>query len=231
MFLFPNTRKPNFGKIEPLDYNCYWQERGFALHKKLRERDNIILTLIPAEANILDIGCGNSRLPVALKDKGCQVTVADISPEVLKGYSQSGLEGIVLDLGKIGQWENNLAHYDYIILSEVLEHTTNPEEIITVLEKYTDNFLLTVPNSAFYRYRLHLMFSGRFFTQWVYHPSEHLRFWSHSDFLDWLSALNLSLVKSEASNGFTLFGFLPGLKNWWPNLFGHQIVYFCSTRK
>jgi len=231
MFYFPNTRKPDFKKIKSIDYNHYWRERGFALHKNLRERDIIILDLVPVNSKILDVGCGNSRLPVALKDKGCNVAVADISGEVLKGYSQFGINGVVLDLEKIDQFKSSLNSYDYIILSEVLEHTKNPEEIVTFLLQYTNNFLITIPNSAFYRYRFHLMFGGRFFTQWVYHPSEHLRFWSHIDFVDWLSAMNLHLIRAEVSNGFTLFGFLPWLKNWWPNLFGHQIVYFCSVKR
>lgn len=224
------TRKPNFTNIKSINYNYYWQERGFALNKKLKEREKIIFDLVPTKSDVLDVGCGNSLLPVSLKNKDCNVVVADISDEVLKGYSKFGINGIVIDLEKINKCIDNLKHYNYIILSEVLEHTKNPEEIITVLSKYTDNFIITVPNSAFYRYRLHLMFGGRFFTQWVYHPSEHLRFWSHIDFLDWLSVMNLSLIKAEASNGFSFFGSSSWLKNWWPNLFGHQIVYFCSVK-
>lgn len=231
MFYFPNTRKPDFKNIKSIDYNHYWQDRGFALNKNLKEREKIILDFIPFKSKVLDVGCGNSYLPVALKDKGCEITVADVSSEVLKGYSQFNIDGLVIDLEKVSQFESDLSRYDYVILSEVLEHTKNPEEVIAVLSKHADNFLITIPNSAFYRYRFHLMFVGRFFTQWVYHPSEHLRFWSHIDFLDWLSALYLQLRKSKASNGFTLFGLVPWLKDWWPNLFGHQIVYFCSVKK
>jgi len=230
MFYFQNTRKPNFGEIKKIDYDQYWQERGFELNKKLKEREKIILDFIPVGAKVLDIGCGNSRLPIALKEKGCLVVVADISAEVLAGYSQYGIEGKVTDLEKIDQADRDLNHYDYIILSEVLEHTTNPEEIMAVLSRRTDKFLITIPNSAFYRYRLHLMFSGRFFTQWVYHPSEHLRFWSHADFLDWMKAIKIKLIKAVPSNGFSFFGFWPGLKKIWPNLFAHQIVYYCQVK-
>ncbi|KKS24951.1 MAG: Methionine biosynthesis protein MetW [Candidatus Wolfebacteria bacterium GW2011_GWA2_42_10] len=228
MFYFPNTRRPNFKIIKKIDYNLYWQERGFTLNKKLKEREEIILELVPVGAKVLDIGCGNSFLPIALKKKGCIVTIADISTEVLNGYDQFGLKGMFIDLEQIAKTENNFDRYDYIILSEVLEHVSNSEEIITTLAKQTDYFLLTVPNSAFYRYRLHLMFTGRFFTQWVYHPSEHLRFWSDRDFRDWLLALGLDLLKVEASNGLDILG-LP-LYRWWSNLFGHQIVYLCATK-
>jgi len=230
MFYFANTRKPNFNKIEKINYNRYWQERGFELNKKLKEREEIILDLIPVGAKVLDIGCGNSRLPVVLKAKGCLLTVADISGEVLAGYRQYDLEGWIIDLENIKP-DLPDSDYDFIILSEVLEHTTNPEEIILTLKKHTKNFIITIPNSAFYRYRLQLMFVGRFFTQWVYHPSEHLRFWSHLDFLDWLRALDLKMIKTISSNGLSFGGLMPWLKYIWPNLFGHQIVYYCSVKK
>lgn len=229
MFYFNNTRKPDFRNIHKIDYDEYWKHRGFVINKKLKEREEIILSNIPKGSSVLDIGCGNSLLPVKLKEKGVNINVADISEDVLTGFSKYGIKSAKIDLLKPELI--NISSYDYIILSEVLEHLSNPEDVLGVLKKYSQNFIITIPNSAFYRYRLHLMFSGRFFTQWVYHPSEHLRFWSHTDFLDWLSALGLQVEKTKASNGFTLFGLIKNLKNWWPNLFGHQIVYFCKVGK
>lgn len=228
MFYFHNTRKPDFSSIKNLDYNAYWESRGFSINKKLKEREEVALRLIPKSAKVLDIGCGNSRLPLDLKDKGCQVKVADLSKIVLEGFSKFGIESTQLDL------ENTKAisfeeQFDYIVLSEVLEHTRNPEEILKTLTAYTKHFFVTVPNSAFYRYRLHLLFFGRFFTQWVYHPSEHLRFWSHKDFIDWLGALDFEIDFYQSSNGLSILN-LP-LYKWWPNMFGHQICYLIKSKK
>jgi len=177
----------------------------------------------------LNIGCGNSRLPLELKNKGVLIKIADISEEVLKGFDKYNILNFKIDLENLAPLNLN-EKFDYIILSEVLEHTKNPEEIIIKLKKYTNNFIITVPNSAFYRYRLGLLFGGRFFTQWVYHPSEHIRFWSHIDFLDWLNAMRLDVKKTISSNGFSLFGLAPFLKNIWKNLLGHQIIYFCKVK-
>lgn len=227
MSYFTGTRKPQFTALSGIDYDRYWRERGFHINEKLKEREDIMLAAIPPGASVLDIGCGNSLLPSALRAKGCSVTVGDISPVVLDGFKALGIPTMVVDLEHIHEAAVS-SIYDYIIMSEVLEHTKNPEEIIQTLKKHTAHFILTIPNSAFYRYRFHLMFHGRFFTQWVSHPSEHVRFWSHRDFVDWIGAMGLTLEQSVASNGFSFFGLLPGLKNWWKNLFGHQIVYFVT---
>lgn len=224
MSYFSGTRKPDFRNISHLDYDAYWRSRGFHLNETLKERETIIAALIPVGASVLDIGCGNSLLPVVLRDKGCSVTVGDISTIVLAEYKQRGIKTLEVDIENIREGFLSTT-YDYIILSEVLEHTRNPEEIIQRLKKHTKHFIFTIPNSAFYRYRFHLLFQGRFFTQWVAHPSEHLRFWSHIDFMDWIRAMELTVDRTESSNGFSFFGLFPGLKNIWKNLFGHQIVY------
>ncbi|AKM83792.1 TPA: hypothetical protein DCZ46_00430 [Candidatus Campbellbacteria bacterium] len=229
MFKFEGTRKPNFSEIKKIDYNRYWSERGFEINKKMKERELIILNNIAIDKKVLDIGCGNSRLPVELKEKGIDIKVADISEEVLRGFQKYNISSLQIDLEKIDSLKLD-GKFDVIILSEVLEHTKNPEEIIGELKKYTKSFIITVPNSAFYRYRIGLFFGGRFFTQWVYHPSEHIRFWSHIDFLDWLNAMGLDIEKSVSSNGFSLFGLVPPLKNIWKNMLGHQIVYFCKVK-
>ena len=49
--------------------------------------------------------------------------------------------------------------------------------------------------------------------------------------MDWLSSLGLMVEKTVASNGFSLFGLMPGLKNIWKNMFGHQIVYVCYVKR
>lgn len=223
MFNFPWTRKPNYPKLARLNYDEYWQTRGFVIKNKLREREEYILSIIPIGSKVLDIGCGNSKLPIALKEKGCNVSVGDISPIVLEGFKTHDINSMIVDLTHVEGMKEIPTGFDYIILSEVLEHLPNPEEVIMTLTPLTKHFAITIPNSAYYWFRLGLTFKGRFFTQWVHHPSEHLRFWSHIDFVDWLKALDLNLIKSFASNGRR------PLKDIWPNLFGFQMVYLVKT--
>ena len=226
MFYFNGTRKPDFRNIQRIDYDSYWNHRGVNINKKLKEREMTMMGLIAPGSLVYDVGCGSSRLPLELAKKGCEVCVADISPVILQEFTKHAIKTEKIDLTSITSMAVK-GRYDYIILSEVLEHLSNPEEVITAYSAHTDFFLLTVPNSAFYRYRLHLMFVGRFFTQWAFHPSEHLRYWSSSDFRDWIGAMGLRLIRATPVNGLTLLG-IP-LYRWWPNMFAHQIVYMCRT--
>lgn len=228
MFNSPWIRKPDFTRLE-FNYDDYWRKRGWQISGKLKPREKIILELIPSGSKILDMGCGNSLLPIRLKEKGCDVEVADISKLVLDGYLRKGIKGHELDIEKMDSL-SFAEHFNYIILSEVLEHTRNPEEIILRLKKYTTRFVLTIPNSASYQFRYGLMFRGRFFTQWAFHPSEHLRYWSHIDFLDWLRAMGLIVESSIPSDGFSFRGLIPWLPRLWKNLLAFRLVYVCKEK-
>ena len=223
MFYFHGDRKPDFKKINKIDYDRYWQNRGFELRDKLMERERIFFNWIKSNSSVADIGCGNSRLLLELKKKkNCQVFGIDVSSLVIDELNKIGIKGDIVD---IESKDFNLEKkFDCLILSEVLEHLRHPEDLILKLKKQTKYLLISIPNSAFYRYRFGLMFKGRFFTQWREHPSEHLRYWSHKDFMDWLEAMELEVVEYQASNGFLL-------KDIFPNLFGHQMCYLVKSIK
>jgi methionine biosynthesis protein MetW len=226
---FYYTRKPDFSNIENFNYNQYWmmQDKGtIKIRKKLKPREWIFKEWIPARSSVLVIGCGDSCLPLMLKnEKHCLVEVNDISQKIIKTQKKAGVMGSTGNIGAPGFKVNK--KYDYIILSEVIEHIPDPESLIMKIKNKARFIIFSIPNSAFYRYRISLLLKGRFFTQWNYYPGEHLRFWSHIDFLDWLKALKLKVIRSEASNGLQL-GPVRFYK-FWPNLFGHQICYLVTN--
>lgn len=222
MFDFNGVRKPNYKRIQNLDYDDYWRYRGLRLRKKLRPRELVFIDWIKENSSVLDIACGDSPVLHELKNKKfCQVEGFDISSAILKEQEKNGISIQTVDVAS-----DNFKlekEYDYIIMSELLEHLPYPENLIAKLKDKAKYLIISVPNSAFYRYRIGLMFYGRFFTQWVYHPAEHLRFWSCTDFLSWLEAQGLEVVDCKVSDGFSL-GPINFFK-WWKNLFGHQICY------
>lgn len=231
MFNFIGTRKPNFSNLSSDVYGDYWQNKGFKLRGKLMEREKIFFHWIQPKSTVLSIGCGNSRLLWELREqKDCAVFGVDIATSVINGLKNNNIEAYQADITK--QDFNIKAlfnqQFDYIIISEVLEHLVMPEELLNNIRHDAKYIMVSIPNSAFYRYRLGLLINGRFFTQWAKHPAEHLRFWSHIDFCDWLEALGFKIVYTKASNGLSIGGFNLFNKNL--NLFGHQICYLLMDK-
>ena len=114
--------------------------------------------------------------------------------------------------------------YDTILISEVLEHVSEPERLLRQVQPHIrERLILTFPNIAYMPHRLRLLF-GRFPVQWGWHPGEHLRFWSLSDFGWWLDQLGYEVMAIRASNG------IRGLARIWPSLFGNQIVVIARPR-
>lgn len=211
-----------FKCLRNFDYDVYWENRGAKIRTNLREREYIFFDWIKENSSVLDIACGNSPLLIELKKKkNCLVEGFDISSKVVEEQRKAGITAAVQNIANRDfKLEKN---YDYIIASEILEHLVYPEILLEKIRKNTKYLIISVPNSAFYRFRWRLFFKGRFFIQWFQHPAEHLRYWSHNDFLDWLEALNFEVIEIKASNGLDI-GPLKFFK-FWPNLFGHQICY------
>jgi len=235
MFYFAGSRKPDFKNtsLKKSIFDDYWQMNGYGLRNKLMDREEIFFDWISAGSKVLSIGCGNSRLPYELiQKKQCFVFAIDLAESVIETQQKQGVKayrvdvGNPVDFGKIFGDEH--IKFDYVIMGELLQQLRLPEELLHNLEGHAQYLAISIPNSAFYRYRIGLFFGGHFFTQWNNHPAETLRYWSHKDFMDWLSALGWKIVKSKASNGLSL-GFLQ-LYNWWPNMFGHQICYLVRQK-
>jgi methionine biosynthesis protein MetW len=196
-----------------LDYNQYWHIRGFHTPQP---RYFIMADIIQPHSRVLDIGCGEGLLLEYLSQtRHVYGHGIDISATALKMAATRQVKAFAAD---IRHWEVQ-GVYDYIILSEVIEHLADPEAIV---QKLTDHFsqalIISVPNIGYYSHRLRLLF-GRFPLQWGWHPAEHLRYWTVIDFVGWVQQFGLCVTQVHSSNGFPL------LHRHWPNLFGNQIVF------
>jgi len=205
-------------------YNDYWKSRGQS--KGLRLRYQIILDWIKPESTVLDLGGGDGHLAQILKkEKNCQPTVLDIAQSALEIAENRGLATIKASLiDKLPIADNA---FDAVILSEVLEHLAEAEEVLSEAKRVSKEFIyVTVPNTGYFKYRLQLLF-GRFPKQWLISPREHLRFWTLADFKKMVSAggpnhpesLGLEIVKMKASAGRRY------LRDLWPSMMAEQLCF------
>ncbi len=198
-------------------YEKYWQTRG---RSGIRPRYQIFSSWIVPGSSILDIGCGDGYLgEMLVRDKRVSYRGGDISEEGLKIARARGLDVIKLNAKvDLPQFEDD--SFDYVIMSEFIEHLVNSEEIILqALGIARRGVLLSIPNVAYWKYRLQLL-GGHFPKQWEFAPYEHLRFWSVKDFQYLIGALGIKIKACKASNGKVI------LRDLWPNLFGFQVCFF-----
>jgi methionine biosynthesis protein MetW len=191
-----------FGKS--LDYESYWEKRTqnednpSGVERQVDKllfssRYKLIENLIEPKSRVLEIGCGDGSLLAHLKKtKNVEAFGIDVS---LHAVELARANGISIQHGDISHEENLIPeNIDYIIMVEVLEHLSNPSDVLMSLKgKYRKSLIVDIPNTGAINDRLRLLF-GRFPRQWILHPSEHLHFWTVTDFL--FGATNLGLTSS-----------------------------------
>lgn len=104
------------------------------------------------DKTLLDAGCGTGLFTKRAIERYAKVTSIDIAPKLVeltkrKNPSTNAIEASLLQL----PFEDNT--FDYVISSDVIEHTTNPydatKELIRVL-KPGGKICITVPNRTFW---------------------------------------------------------------------------------
>ena len=121
----------------------------------------IIANLIKKKSKVLDIGCGGGDLLQYLKverqveGRGLEIFQKDVSKALAKGISV--MQGNAED--DLGYYPD--ASFDYAILSQTLQATKNPDEIIKQMLRIAKFAIISFPNFAHYKNRLYLSFKGK----------------------------------------------------------------------
>lgn len=129
--------------------------------KSLRPDLAVIADHVPEGARVLDIGCGDGALMAALRDergidaRGLELDPANVSLAVARGLS-------VVQ----GDAEADLSAYpdksfDYAILSQTLQTTHRPDQVLEQLLRIGTYAFVSFPNFAHWRVRASLLWGGR----------------------------------------------------------------------
>jgi len=212
-----------------LDYDGYWGRKrgsnmGYLSAFQL-DRAQAIGGAVPEGVSVLDVGCGDGAiLQYLIEHKVVDAHGVDISERAVAHCRAQGLDVRLVDVTQ-SEALNALAEYDYIILSEIIEHIPAPEGLLDSLRSHVRQaFIVSVPNTGYIWHRLRLLL-GHFPLQWLAHPGEHLRFWTHVDFLWWADWLGYRVRAAIPYQG------TPFLKCLWPNLFASGIVYVLEFKE
>ena len=121
----------------------------------------LIAEMVAPGTRVLDVGCADgSLLELLSREKNVDGRGLEISQEGVAACVGRGLSVIQ------GNAETDLYHYpdgafDYVVLSLTLPALHQPREILLELLRIGRRAIVSIPNSGFWRHRLHLLFRGR----------------------------------------------------------------------
>ncbi|MEK9917770.1 MAG: methionine biosynthesis protein MetW [Pelagibacteraceae bacterium] len=121
----------------------------------------IISNLIPNQARILDVGCGDGSLMQSLiQEKDIDARGIELEEENVKKCISKGLSVIEGNAeNELGQFPNK--SFDFVILSQTLQAFYNPENVLDHLLRIGKYVIVSIPNFGYWKVRTSLLFFGR----------------------------------------------------------------------
>ena len=119
-----------------------------------------IAKLVSSESRVLDIGCGDGSLLSHLKEeKKIDGRGIELSQEGVNLCVSKGLSVIQGDADTdLKDYPDNV--FDFVILSQTLQATRNPKDVVKDLIRIGKKAIVTFPNFGFYKLRLKSLIYG-----------------------------------------------------------------------
>jgi len=142
-------------------YEHYWSKAGFHPERKINSGlVELFRTHIPPGSKLIDVGCGDSSVCGEwFQDRKCDYLGVDVSGHAVAEAQAAGLNVCKIDDATLLPYPDDT--FDAAVCLEVLEHLFQPQiaagEIFRVL-KPGGILIATVPNAAYWRRRLELVF-------------------------------------------------------------------------
>ena len=192
----------------------------------------LITSLVDKEARILDVGCGNGELLKSLKNKkNVKGQGLELKQERVNKCVAKGLSAIQ------GNADSDLSLYpdqsfDCVILSQTIQATNNPKNILIELIRIGRKAIISIPNFGYWKVRLGFAIHGKMpiteklSNNWYDTPNIHLC--SILDFVDLCHELNIKIEKTIVLNSNNIKSF-NGAPNSWSNFFGEEAIFLIKN--
>jgi methionine biosynthesis protein MetW len=192
----------------------------------------LVADMVTPGSRVLDVGCGDGTLLQLLERRGVDGRGIEISREGVNASVEKGLAVIQ------GDADTDLADYpddafDYVILSQTLQATRRPREVLEHMLRIGRHAVVSFPNFGHWSIRLSLLLFGRMprtnNLPDTWYDTQNIHFCTIKDFRDLCLAIDIKMEKAVALNFWGSPIRLPA--PWWFwNFFGQQGVFLLSRR-
>jgi methionine biosynthesis protein MetW len=175
----------------------------------------IIGDIVEPGTKVLDLGCGGGELLQWLaENKGVEARGVEISGEKVRRAISRGVSAYQGDIDQ-GLADYPAQAFDYVILSQTLQETRHPRQVLAEMLRVGRGAIVAFPNFGHWRMRLSMLASGRaprtklFPYQWYESPNIH--FLTVHDFEDLAAAEGLTVERRYFLAGRRKVTLLPNL--------------------
>ncbi len=160
----------------------------------------VITQLVPNNANVLDLGCGDGTLLKKLTDeKNVKGVGVEISQSCVIDALQKGLSIIQGDIDE-GLIQFPDKSFDYVILNQTLQSTEKPEFVIDEMLRVSNKVILSFPNFAYWKVRFYLFFKGKMpkshALPWEWYNTPNIHLLTVNDFFEFCKKKDIKILKS-----------------------------------